>query len=134
MEGATDVTRRYVRNASGHGAERSKCPEEVLMYIINEIRKLRRENMLKEERKRLIIEDEREEKELRGYVIRSLATELGRSLPGASPEPSGGAGAIAVRDGVKAPAERNGTQAWREAMGEQGRNGGRPDRGPREGH
>ena len=82
MDGATDVTRRYVRNASAHGADRNKAPEEVLLWIINDIRRTRRENTPKEERKRLFIEDEREEKELRGYVIQALAASIGNLLPG----------------------------------------------------
>ena len=82
MDGATDVTRRYVRNASAHGADRNRAPEEVLLWIINDIRRARRENTPKEERKRLFIEDEREEKELRGYVIQALAASIGSLLPG----------------------------------------------------
>ncbi|KAL9102509.1 MAG: hypothetical protein Q9163_002344 [Psora crenata] len=80
-DGATDVTRRYVRNHAAHGADRNKCPEEVLLFIIQDIRRMRRENTLKDDRKKLLIEDEREERELRGYVIRSLAAEIGKMLP-----------------------------------------------------
>lgn len=82
MDGATDVTRRYVRNAAAHGADRNRAPEEVMLWIMNDIRRTRRENISKEERKRLFIEDEREEKELRGYVIQALAASIGNSLPG----------------------------------------------------
>ena len=131
IDGATDVTRRYVRNAADQGADRNRCPEEVLMFITNEIRRMRRENKSKEERRKLFIEDEREEKELRGYVVQSLAAELGRMLPGAAPGPNvtgGGAG-----NEVKVPeplARRNGAQAWREARGEHGAGQTRPDRSP----
>jgi peptide-N4-(N-acetyl-beta-glucosaminyl)asparagine amidase len=48
-----------------------------------QIRKLRRENIDKEARRRLMIEDEREERELRNYVAQSLTTEMISSLPGA---------------------------------------------------
>ena len=134
IDGATDVTRRYVRNAADHGADRNKCPEDVLMFITNEIKRMRRENMPKEERKRLIIEDEREERELRGYVVQALAASIGRMFP-----TNGNAGAE-----IKLPASRNGAEAWREARGEageegapgarQGGNGNPPDRLPRERH
>lgn len=82
MDGATDVTRRYIRNASTHGADRNRAPEEVILWIMNDIRRTRRENTSKEDRKRLFIEDEREEKELRGYVIQALAASVGKLLPG----------------------------------------------------
>ena len=124
IDGATDVTRRYVRNAADHGAERNKCPEEVLMYITKEIRNMRRENMLKDERKRLIIEDEREEKELKGYVVQALAASIGNMLPGAG-RGSGG-------EEIKLPNRTTGAEAWRQARGENGDNGSSPDRPPRE--
>ncbi len=136
IDGATDVTRRYVRNAADHGADRNKCPEEVLMFITNEIKRMRRETMSKEERKRLIIEDEREEKELRGYVVQALAASIGRMFPANGNASAGGE--------IKLPASRSGTEAWREARGEagegaapgarQGGNGNPPDRSPRERH
>ena len=81
MDGATDVTRRYVRSPAKYGLGRTRCPEEVLLYITHEIRKLRRENMDKEQRRRLMREDEREEKELRGYVAQSLTEDMMNSLP-----------------------------------------------------
>lgn len=128
IDGATDVTRRYVRNHASHGADRNKCPEEVLMYITNEIRRMRRENMLKEERKRLIIEDGKEENELRGYVVQALAAEIGKMLPTAR---NGGGELMKVPE---QPARRSGAQAWREARGESGADDSARDRSPREGH
>jgi len=54
--------------------------------------------MDKEVRRRLMKEDEREERELRAYVAQSLASDMINSMPGAvQPE---------QRDGVKTPAER----------------------------
>ncbi|KAL8955642.1 MAG: hypothetical protein Q9183_006574 [Haloplaca sp. 2 TL-2023] len=121
-EGATDVTRRYVRDASKHGLDRSRCPEEVLVWITDEIKNLRRRDMDKEVRRRLVMEDHREEKELRGYVVSALAAEMGRM----------NLGGRAQGEELKAPAERiSGTQAWREARGEAG-NGDR-ERESREG-
>lgn len=125
-EGATDVTRRYVRNATDHGADRNRAPEEVLLWIMNEIRRMRRENLSKEERRRLIAEDDREEKELRGYVVQALAAEIGRMLPTRPP---------ASGDEQKLPARRSGAAVWREARGENGPASDAPDPSPpREGH
>lgn len=126
IDGATDVTRRYVRNATSHGAERSRAPEEVLMWIINEIRVLRRENLSKEERRRLIAEDQREARELSGYVAKALAAAIGRLIP--SRQPASG-------DAQKSPASRSGTTAWQEARVEEGSPSEAPDQSsPREAH
>jgi peptide-N4-(N-acetyl-beta-glucosaminyl)asparagine amidase len=84
-----DVTRRYVRNPAEHGMPRNKCPEEVLLYIIHEIRKLRRENMDKAIQTRLRKEDDREERELRSYVAHSITHEMLNSFPGAVATPTG---------------------------------------------
>ncbi|KAI9369147.1 protein PNG1 [Aspergillus egyptiacus] len=81
IDGATDVTRRYVRSPAKHGAPRSRVPEEVLVWVIQEIRKKRRENLSKEEQKRLFKEDEREERELRMYTACALAAELNNLMP-----------------------------------------------------
>jgi peptide-N4-(N-acetyl-beta-glucosaminyl)asparagine amidase len=76
IEGATDVTRRYVRNPAKHGAPRSRVSEEVLVWVIQEIRKMRRDNLGKDDHKRLLKEDDREEREMRMYTVCSLAAEL----------------------------------------------------------
>lgn len=145
IDGATDVTRRYVRDAEVHGAERSRCPEAVLMWITNEIKRMRQENMPKEERRRLLYEDQREERELKNYVMQALTTAISRSLPpgAGGPQANGSGGGSAGGSGgeIKVPeARRTGTQAWREARGEAGQqpreggNGSPPDRSPREGY
>lgn len=81
IEGATDVTRRYVRSPTKYGSHRTRAPEEVLLWVIQEIRKKRRENLGKTDERRLIKEDEREERELRAYMASSLAAEINNLLP-----------------------------------------------------
>ena len=131
-DGATDVTCRYVRNHAAHGNERNRCPEEVLLYIINDIRRMRRENTLKDDRKKLLIEDEREERELRSYVIKSLAAEIGKMLPGGSQHGNnsggGGSGASGGASGEaqKLEERQEAERAWREARGEVVRQGSSP--------
>ena len=121
IDGATDVTRRYVRNADTQGVDRSRCPEEVLLWITNEIRRIRRETLSKEERRRLIAEDEREDKELRGHVVKALAASFGRAIGncgspgGPSNLPGSGPG-----DEQKLPVRESGSEAWRQARGEDG--------------
>jgi peptide-N4-(N-acetyl-beta-glucosaminyl)asparagine amidase len=81
IDGATDVTRRYVRNPTKYGKERTKVPEPVLLWILLEIRKMRRENLSKKDKHRLIKEDEREEQELRRFMATSLAAQITRIIP-----------------------------------------------------
>ena len=74
-DGATDVTRRYVRNPRRYGLPRTKCPEEVLLFITNEIRAKKREDMSPADIKRLEKEDRDEERELRGYEVKWMVAE-----------------------------------------------------------
>jgi peptide-N4-(N-acetyl-beta-glucosaminyl)asparagine amidase len=72
VDGATDVTRRYVRNPWKHGLPRNRCPESVLLHILEEIRNLRRANMSKQEKFRLAGEDMQESRELRDYLVNTI--------------------------------------------------------------
>lgn len=125
-DGATDVTRRYIRDASSHGATRDRCPEEVLMYITNEIKQLRRDQLTKEQKHRLIKEDQREERELRSYVVQSLTSHLEKLTISTSKLRSnrggngGNGGAGVAADEIKLPSRTTGTEQWRRARGENG--------------
>ncbi|KAK4984170.1 Protein png1 [Elasticomyces elasticus] len=79
-DGCADVTRRYVRNTAKHAAPRAQCTEAELLYILDEIRSLRRRDMSKQERFRLKGEDMREDAELRRGIVESLAREIGRVM------------------------------------------------------
>jgi peptide-N4-(N-acetyl-beta-glucosaminyl)asparagine amidase len=123
IDGATDVTRRYIRKPATHGLERTRCPEEVLMYITNEIRQMRRGNMAKEEQHRLRKEDLREEKELRGYIAQAIAADMGA---GFEMLPEGSLGRPAtnpVREEEKRP-RQSGNQEWIASRGENGQTHG----------
>jgi peptide-N4-(N-acetyl-beta-glucosaminyl)asparagine amidase len=125
-DGATDVTRRYVRK-SQFANPRTRCPEEVLHYIVNEIRTLRRANMNKDERFRLEREDTREDRELRGYVISSIAESVVTGIEPPTPA-SPGQGSPSRRSATpedqkmppELPGRQSGNEEWVRARGEAG--------------
>lgn len=106
IDGATDVTRRYVRGGTRHGAPRNKAPEEVLLWVIHEIRRMRREKLSKKDRRRRLKEDDREERELRGYMAQAITAEINGVF-------SSSATSSSQSDEVKVPVTRqNGTVEW----------------------
>lgn len=82
-DGCADVTRRYVRNPNQHAMPRNKCAEGVLAHIIGEIKALRRRDMDKTERFRLVKEDMQEEEYLRSLIIEAIAYSVSKIVPGA---------------------------------------------------
>jgi peptide-N4-(N-acetyl-beta-glucosaminyl)asparagine amidase len=72
VDGATDVTRRYVRSTS-HASPRTQCPEEELLSIIHDIKTMRRRDMSKVDLTRLEKEDTAEDQEMVSYLAPSNA-------------------------------------------------------------
>jgi peptide-N4-(N-acetyl-beta-glucosaminyl)asparagine amidase len=119
-----DVTRRYVRDQNKHAAPRNRAPEAVLLHIMDEIRAVRRKDMSKQDKFRLQGEDLRESKELRGYVITSIAHDICKLKPqdiiNGAPPRSNDAESDKALEG-----RMSGNAQWIRARNEQGR--GRPN-------
>ena len=64
-----------------NGLDRTKAPEEVLVWITDEVKKMRRERLSSTERQALVLEDQREESELQGYVVEAIAADLTSMVP-----------------------------------------------------
>ena len=76
VDGATDVTRRYVRDFAAYGASRKHVSEEVLIFILRGIQTLRRERLDEQQKSRLVEEDSREEEELLLYIARRITRDI----------------------------------------------------------
>ena len=116
-DGAMDVTRRYVRDQNKHAAPRNRAPEAVLLHIMDEIRAVRRKDMNKQDKFRLQGEDLRESKELRGYVISSIAHDICKLL---KPEDIIN-GAPPAESDKALEGRMSGNAQWIRARNEQGR-------------
>ncbi|KAK8096838.1 hypothetical protein PG999_012782 [Apiospora kogelbergensis] len=86
-DGATDVTRRYVRLPE-HRLDRSRCSEYVLVRILNDIKQIRRLGFNEQRRAALELEDAREEEELQRYplvsIVKDLSSLVSQKVPNAS--------------------------------------------------
>ncbi len=83
---------------------------------------MRRENMEKSDRSRLMKEDAREEKELRSYVAQALTAQMVSTLPGAVQSPSIYASSPPADD-VKTPVGRqDASSEWINVQGDNGTN------------
>ena len=72
-DGATDVTRRYVRNGK-YALERTRVSENVLLHILEEITAVRRLNLGEEENTRLETEGQKEALELQRFITGNLSS------------------------------------------------------------
>ncbi|ROW01380.1 hypothetical protein VPNG_07617 [Cytospora leucostoma] len=94
VDGATDVTRRYVRKWD-HSWRRNVCSEEVLLHILQEIRAESRKSKTKEEKHRLDSEDSAEAMELLNGIVAPLTLELSRLYTTSQPLPGESSTAVA---------------------------------------
>ena len=87
---------------------------------------MRRQELSKEERRRLWIEDEREDRELRSYVVQALAASIGVAMPNLRLEDT--ASSTPGRNvQQKIPGRQSGNAEWREAREENGPQAEGPD-------
>jgi peptide-N4-(N-acetyl-beta-glucosaminyl)asparagine amidase len=126
-DGCMDVTRRYVRDFTKWGAERARAPEPVLLYILDEIRAMKRKNLAKQEKFKLEGEEMREYRELQLIVAQSIAADIckiipddfynGRSSRPVRSDPDAQKAAEARAEAAQAEAERQRVQNARRAPG-----------------
>ena len=130
-DGAMDVTHRYCRNPMKYGTERKRCTESALLFILDEIRQMRRRHLSKPDKFRLQGEDMLEMKELRHYYFRTLTSDLAKSyVPSKHMTPSQVADAQKAAEGRdQYQARQTGSPEWIRARGEDGTD--RSDRGER---
>ncbi|KAL9053126.1 MAG: hypothetical protein Q9162_004990 [Coniocarpon cinnabarinum] len=83
-DGAMDVTRRYCRNFMKYAGERKRTSESALLFVLDEIRRMRRRDMSKDDKFKLEEEDMREMRELRHYYFSTLTSSLAKSYSPAS--------------------------------------------------
>ncbi|KAH8688925.1 hypothetical protein GQ44DRAFT_637798 [Phaeosphaeriaceae sp. PMI808] len=117
VDGATDVTRRYVLSSES-AAERNRAPESVLLHIMDEIKLLRREKVSGKDKFGLQGEDMREQKELRGYIVAAIARELSKLSPQDIRE--GRTRAARADEDKLREGRLSGTPEWIRARGESG--------------
>jgi peptide-N4-(N-acetyl-beta-glucosaminyl)asparagine amidase len=89
---------------------------------------MRRDNLSKEDRRRLVREDDREERELRGYYAATLAQEISGLIPGStygSP--------TSRQEDNKLPGRQSGQEEWVRNRGEGGTGRPGPDNNRRGG-
>jgi peptide-N4-(N-acetyl-beta-glucosaminyl)asparagine amidase len=108
--GVTDVTRRYVRSPRRHGLPRTKCPENVLLWILKEIRAKSRADLSPADLKQLEKEDRDEEKELRGFKLQGIVTDDLISPPSTS----------GLAKNEERRHHQSGTTDWKRRRGEDG--------------
>jgi hypothetical protein len=75
VDGATDVTPRYVRQREHH-SDRKRVPEGVLAHILESITKQRRSQSTTKDPAKMRAEDQREVRELQHEVVFGLTTKL----------------------------------------------------------
>ena len=107
VDGAADVTNRYVQKPAQQGLPRNRVTEEVLTHIIGQINEVLRSRLSEEKKQRLAAEDVEEADELCCYVS-------------GTPRPSPQGGSHSSAEGERLPSRLTGTAEWREARGENG--------------
>ncbi|KAF2721773.1 hypothetical protein K431DRAFT_223404 [Polychaeton citri CBS 116435] len=120
-DGCQDVTRRYCRNPALDATERKRCTEGELLWIMREIKNMRRKDQEKKEKFRLEQDDMREDSEFRRYIIEALALSICRLVPG-RPGRTDSNDNKAAEVAAEAAGRQSGGRQWVSQRGEDGRN------------